>query len=230
MFFDLNSMRRGDLPRDEGAIARFIERTRSPLEPLKKKNDVIGIGAVYKKLITFLEGLSDVSQYRKELAALEHTHEYQFAAKFLDHLRVLEIFHMKSFIIGLNEHKNKAWWEAEVAKLKAPTAHEEEGHMHKRVLAWTTLVLQNHYTAAIQQQRWQDADMYVWASILIEPSKYQLEYVMAIVKARLGDKKAAIDALRRARKLGFGDLNKMKAEPAFEILKTEKEFQALASA
>ncbi len=224
LFLRFNEMKDGLAAKDDSLVKDFVLKNEKDISAIKRKTELF---ERYKKLVILLDGLADVSKYKKEMETILASSEYKQQAAELKQVREAEMQAMQSYSQLMQTQKEEGWWASEVKKLGAKGRTGEETHSRKRILAYLSLVAYSYSNSALQQNNLQAAGHYLSLYRIIDPSNPEHEYMMALMKARQGDNKGAIQFLEEAVKLGFEEFDRMKAEPDFAGIRQEKDFTGL---
>jgi len=83
---------------------------------------------------------------------------------------------------------------------------------------------------AIERKDYARAAFYLQIAAQIRPDDPSVRYSLAAAHARLGERRPALDELKRAVELGFPDARRLESDPAFESLRGETAFQEALAA
>ena len=240
-WFRLQAMKGGREARDDSFIASQAAREAERARAIEKSGDLYTGWKEYRQAAEMLEGLADTAALRARADALERDKAVSDGAK-----REKQDFEaqqqlsreISSGLAALQENQpNRAEIrsavERQLAELRSRTEHEkreEKLRVLKRALAGVMVQAMEMGNERLEQKDAANAkDYYELASVADPDSMWALSN-LAISRAMDGDRKGALDALRRAKsrtKDPVRFVEWLKDEPAFARLRSTPEFGAL---
>lgn len=239
-WFELRAMADGRRPRDPALVAALLARDLAAAEALEAANRPFHAHHRYRAIAADYASLAEVSEAavkaaslgvspavtavaRERRAAIERDRKVLLRAqRTLAGVRETDDVTLRRIIAALEIPKLK-----QKAEKRAGT---EEGLAAERLLA--TLAVQTGFyqpRELARQKDWARAAFFLAVAAEIHPKDPYLRYSLAGMKARLGDRRAALEELKRAAALGFPDAGGIEQDPAFEPLRGEPAYrEALA--
>jgi predicted esterase len=223
-WLELQAMRAGTREKDAAWIQeQFQARTVAlPAEPLENFRAL-------KSLVADFKGLADTAALEKKIAALGGSREIrdQLKAERTSERREQEISDNLMSAIGEGMIASVRKQTAELRKKSEAATDPAERQRIDRVLSG---VYSSCSTTAREMMRTGD---YVEAAPLLEcltalrPERSQAWFDLARARAHLREKKPAIAALQQAIAAGFKDAERVRAEKAFDGLRSDPAFVAV---
>jgi predicted esterase len=236
-WMEVEAMKTGLRPRDEGLVSRLLERDLAGAAALESGGRPLEARRRYEALAATFRGLADVSKAEREakrLRALPATaralkterrwdgYEKATVQRHQDAYRELTTADLPLFLERFREAFG-------LRELRAHAAAEGyEGTVGRRLLnALATRA--GFYLARDLRKKGEYARAAVALAIAAEarPDRASLWYNLACARARSGDRGGALDALEEAVARGYADREHMAADEDLETLQGEARFQAL---
>lgn len=198
------------------------------LEKLQRKFELFHH---FKKMINFLDGLQDVSSYRKKAAVIENSEEYKQEAKARDAAETKEDA-LKNQYVQMFSEKDENWWSNEVASINKQIKtgkNKEEVLIQKRILSYLSLAAFSYSNNAMKQNNMDAAIHYLNLYKIIDPPNSEHSYMLAEAYAEKGDAEKSISYLKDAVKLGFKDSARLEADAHFNSIKSIPAFSSVAN-
>ncbi|MBV9241980.1 MAG: hypothetical protein JO314_08225, partial [Acidobacteria bacterium] len=209
-------------------------------DALLAAKDYLGAHEAYASAIDDLTGLRDVSAISKKLAALEAIQEYKRALKAdadaIDKQAKLSA-DINNVAQGLTATDTRVEAlgkiRSQVGDLRvhfSDPADSPERRLARRVL--NAVFVEAYESATLQYEPAKNYDMALVELELagaVSPKSAEVPYQQARISALKGDKKKALQFLRKALENGFHNIDRIKAETAFETLRSDPDFQSILS-
>lgn len=209
LFLEFSAMKNGSTTKNDSLIKNFSERTEKKISKTKNPLDEFSLN---KKLSVFLEGLTDISVYKKKMELLTGSAEFKSAMKRKQEMQTKEMQLMQDYGQAIQTNDEK-WWASEVQKLNSLTKKsDDESQMHKRILAYISIACYSISNSALKQNALPEAEKFLRIYKLVDPPNSEHAYLLAVVKMKQGDKNSALAFLKEAVKLGFDDWKRMEKE------------------
>lgn len=237
-WMEMQAMRAGRRAKDDALVEEIwkqeVERARA-LEASKKTYDAY---VAYRALLADFRGLRETKAFDEKLAQLKDTAEVkQGLREEKDQIRRQQ--ELTSQLIAFQERRKDvetrtvAFGEFKrVLGDLRKKARETEDSIERRIARRTLHdVFAYYYEGASNLvQRRKDLGEAVFKLEIateIAENNSQVIYELATAYALNGEKKKALDALRRAVEKGFTDIARMNSSPALEALRKESEYQKI---
>ncbi len=181
--------------------------------------------------IRLLKGLGDVSSYNKQLAGIDNSAGYKSAFAARSPLRQQEMDQQQELQKQFPVQGEK-WWAGKIKQLDQNAQHAktpEERQMNKRVLNYLGLLGYMYSDHALKTNDLTNALAFLKIFKMADPKNPDCSYLSAVYYMEKGDKRAAITALSECVSLGFNEVAKLKADPAFSSIHDDAGFNAVVT-
>jgi poly(3-hydroxybutyrate) depolymerase len=225
-WFDVHAMRTGLKPKNEAFLNAVFERRQAALATLSLPER----WREAKSLAADFNGLRDTAEIERQVKSLgsrREVREWQKAERALERKQL----DLTDTLIDLAERqmggekmlKTLAAWKSAAAGAE----DSEERRIMRRTLRGLSSMTGDQARAAYAQQNYAVAvKWYELATLLQDNPRSGTWLDLARAHALNGDKKAAVEALRRAIGAGFDDRARLESEPAFAALRGDPAFVA----
>ncbi|MFI5219332.1 MAG: hypothetical protein ACHQNT_07560 [Bacteroidia bacterium] len=221
-----DAMQKKIIPYDKAMVENFIVESNRKVNELKKKNQLTELNDYYSLEINFLKGLADVEKLTVEKLELENSGKYIKAKEEKANAEARETV-LKEQYAQLFLEKNSGWWSDEIKMLqkKADKAkNENERLLYKRVINYLSLVAYMYSDHSIKNNDLDGANRLLDIYKMIDPQNSEHAYLHAKVAARKNETETVFTFLNEAVDLGFKDLERLKTDNDFYVLKNNSEF------
>ena len=174
------------------------------------------------KLIHFLNGVADVSEYNKALVSLQKQQSYFIAKKKESEDLELEM-RLKQNYIQCIELKDLMWWREEVVNFRKA----RNNPMNDRILGYISLACYSFSSKALKEHDLIHAEKYLGVYSLVDPENMDRAFMQACLYAQQQNKTGALQSIREAINYGLRDKAKLESEPSFAFFRNSPEFNAL---
>ncbi len=236
-WMEIQAMHSGRREKDETLIGeifnRQVEKARQ-VEAAKKSYESY---VVFNAIAKDFQGFKEVSEYAKKAAQLRETKEVK------EEIRQLELEATKQE----RELNNLLTLKATIKEADAPAvalldlrraltdlqkrADEKENSSQRRVARRTAnaffVNLFEQSTALTQAKKYDDAITNLELALAIRPDNPGIHYRLACLYALKGQKKRAIEALKKSVEKGFKDAGELNNNRELDVLREEAEFKKL---
>jgi hypothetical protein len=223
---ELDAMKLKTIPVDHKLIEDYILKSKTKTEELEKKKHPFELAHQLSKMINFLDGLTDVSEYKQKTQTIESSETYKFEAKSKTDAEAKEDA-LKNQYVQLLSDKDENWWSNEIISINKrikSDINKEEVLIYKRILSYLSLAAFSYSNNAINQGKMDAAIHYLNLYKIIDPPNSEHSYMLAEVYAGKNDLEKCISYLNDAVKLGFKDISRMENDPRFNTLKNSQPF------
>ncbi|PQJ09167.1 hypothetical protein CJD36_020485 [Flavipsychrobacter stenotrophus] len=231
LWMTVNSMKAHRLNRNDAVIADLMMDLNKHISEAILKNDELTAVRLLSGTVTVLEGLTDVTGYKKQLAALTNGGTYAYSLKAMQQLLQKEQAQCQE-MAGQFTAQNEQWWADKITAIDKVATHTkmvQEANSNRRVLAFLGFISYMNVSRAISTGDMVHAASHLKIFKMADPRNPDCSYFAAIVSMKNKDTKAAITALNEAAALGYSDVEQLAAEPAFDSLHNGADFQKIVA-
>ena len=229
VWLEINAMKDGLISKNDSLIKNFVVKNENALKGFETRKDIYNEQFQCSKIVNYLDGLADVSLYKKKVEELNNSDEFKkITAKKADQAKEelsLQENYKKSFVL-----KDFAWWTGEIKKLQQTSKNksdEGKAQMNKRVLSYLSLLAYMNAKSAFEAKQYELEETFLTIYQMVDPENSEHQYMFADLYAIKKDNTKALSSLKNAVKLGFNDLARMEADPALSPLKSSPEYNKL---
>ncbi len=203
-------------PLDESMIQAFIrQNSKHDPDPLPEELRL-------KKLIGFLGGVVDISEYTSSLSSLTKQKKYFIAREKQQSDIELESRMKQNYLECINL-KDPLWWRDEVNHLRSSKSNP----MNDRILGYISLACYSYSNNALKQRELSSAEKYLAIYALADRENPDRAYMQACLYGLMQNKEGAIQSITEAINYGFKDRSKLISEPALAFISNTPEFNEL---
>lgn len=213
-------------PVNEKLINDFISNSSKQSSLLEKQHRKYDLSHHLHKMINFLDGLRDVSEYRQKVSAIESSAAYKEEAKARNAAEAKEDALKKQYVQLFTE-KDEGWWRNEIEAISQRSksgSSKEEMLIQKRILSYLSLAAFSYSNNAMNQNNFDAAIRYMNLYKIIDPPNSEHSYMLAEVYAEKNETEKSIRCLNDAVKLGFKDAARMENDQHFTGIKNSPAF------
>lgn len=223
LWFEVNAMKDRLVTVNDSLIKSLNGKFENNLKELKSKKKEFDVYLSEKKLINYLDGLTDISAYKQEFTQLENSAEIQKELKTKEDVEKAEIQKQQMYSNSFPTQE-LSWWVNEVNKLKQQTTNLENAVVNKRLLNFLSMASYMNCNAALNSDQPEMIEKFLKIYAMVDPKNPDQKYFFACFYAKQGKTDKAISSLKEAIQLGFDDMGKIENEPAFAAIRNTKEF------
>ncbi len=226
-----DAMRRQAIPINRTEINHFIEQNDKTALSFTEKNKSYLQLDVYKKMLHYLQGLTDLTPLQSEINRLSVVKEIIEYNKSQSQLFELEQQLQQKYAPQV-ELKDIEWWKKESAQLRSlshKAGSSETNQVYSRLLGYLSLNSYMYSTNALKQGNLSAAEKYIEIYRLVDPDNAEHRYLAAKVAALNNNPEAVFIALKQAFDLGFKDIGRLKSDPDFKPFHQDDRFINLIS-
>ena len=236
-WLEVLAMKEGRRAPDPQLARTLLQRELDRAAALEATGDVTGAARRYASIIDAYDGLADVGAARAARDRLSPSRAAKDAERadqrWLEWERI-EVRRVAGVFVGLSNREatgtaSEAVRDFRLADLQARAQRPSfEGHAARRVINW--LFIQASWLVweeVLAKGNLGSALLLQQVAIAIAPDSPGAHVRLAITHARGSQRKAAVEALRRAVDLGFADADRLEREPDLATLKDDPQFQEL---
>lgn len=208
----------------------YLDEQDSAIHVMTKKGDVYGIYLAYEKIVNYLDGIYDVSNYKEKYFLYQNSDKVRSYESYLNRIASEETRLQKLYAENMSS-RSLAWWTSEFEHLNESIRKdkkEEEKLFKKRLASYISLLAYMYSTNALKANQLDQANNYLKIYKLVDPTNAEQPYLTAVLMMKYSNTALAIAALKEAVQLGFEDKERMLNEPDFSTLQSNAEFMAIA--
>ncbi len=238
-WMEIQAIRSGRRIRDDTLVEAIWKKriAQAPLSETTAAN--LQTYRLYSAIAADFDGIKDVSQFHKRSVSLRESREVKQAIK-EEREEIREQYEISGRLIDLgtqaltnpteharamNEVKNTV---VGLRKIIETAPNTSEARVARRVLFQVTA---QTYEAAmynyLPNREFKTAIVNLEVAEIVAPKGAQIPYELARAYSRIGEKKSALDALRRAIAKGWNDRAGISKQKDFDSIRNEEEFKLL---
>jgi len=221
-FLFFNAMRQNPALKDKDLIDVFLAQQDSIREKASRENDLEKLAATDEKVLAFLEGLTPLEKYKKELVSIRKNPAYiEFQAAKKKSLE-LECSRQQQYASAMPE-KSLQWWLKEVNKL----IQKQDDPVNQRLLNDLSLVSYMYASGTLKNNQFKEAEKYLTIYEKVDPKNPEVYFLKAVLLARTGNAEQAILQLQKAADNGFDEYARMKNSKDFNGFQDDEAFEKI---
>ncbi len=231
-WLELNEMRKNTAVKNDSLIAKRLQPLLKQAAMYQQKKQVYEAFNLYRKIITFYDGLADLSSCFASYKTLQSNVEIDKRLKLEEGLWKEEEALKQQYSKAM-QTKDFVWWTKDIAALnqKIKTGKDKNKvQMYERTLGFLSIAGYMQASNALKQNVLPAAAFFTKFYVLVDPSNTEAHYLAASVSAKEINAKEAINSLASAVKLGFKDITRLQNDDAFVSIKNTKEFEEIVAA
>jgi dienelactone hydrolase len=213
-WFEFDACRKDPALKQESAINRYKTSVQQQETLMEKNHDLSGAILTLEKGIAFLSGLTRTHELLKKLETLKKSPGYQQVQKQKQDALALEMRLQQGYTNAFTE-KDTLWWQHEIHVLDERITFSDNTHLqhvYKRIKNFISIAAFSYCNRALSHNELSGAEKYVAIYQIVDPGNPDVYYFKALLFARKGKDKTAIQCYKKAVVLGFNDLKKAKQE------------------
>ena len=229
LWMTVNSMKAHRLNRNDAVIADLMMDLNKHISEAILKNDELTAVRLLSGTVTVLEGLTDVTGYKKQLAALTSGGTYAYSLKAMQQLLQKEQAQCQE-MAGQFTTQNEQWWADKITAINQQASHTklvQEANSNRRVLAFLGFISYMNVSRAISTGDMVHAANYLNIFKMADPKNPDCSYFDALVSIKNKDSKAAMTMLNESAALGYSDVEQLINEPTFGSLHNGADFHKI---
>ncbi len=222
-WLDLMKMKRGELPIDDNLVRTYTSKYADSINNALYTGKSFKAYELYNVLLKDLDGLYDISDYKKSYQALLNNPEVKAGIKTEEIEKKKELDTQEQL---LEDFKSSSFLNIKniIADLKNNNANNS---INKRLLGFVGMLCYLYTENAVNSQNIKDYNGFLEIYELIEPKNPDKECFKACQAMMNGKRDLAMQYLQTAVKFGFYDFRKLQTIGYFEELRTQPEFDIL---
>jgi hypothetical protein len=235
-WMELRAMRGGTREKDPALLDAWARRDEERARAREAKGAVVDAVAAYAALAADFEGLRDTSAYAAAAARLRESKAYKDAVKAErdDETKQRQATgEIVANLRQLDDAENRPLALQNIHRLVAALRKKLEGgdtrdaHVARRSLNESMVAAFQTSSAQSDKKDYARAAATLSVADEIRPNSPGLLYNLACLNALAGDRKRAIDALRRAVASGYADVAALETDKDLDAIRDAAEFKAI---
>lgn len=239
-WLELHAMRTGARPADAALVDAWRRRDEERARAHETAGAVREAAWAYRALAVDYDKLADVAAYRARATELRASKGYRDALKAerADETKQRQV--LGEIMTNLGQLADAEFRAVAVQTIRRTIVSlkkrsESDSDLRaqrvaRRSLVEASIALQQTADALVQQKQYAAAAQALAVCEEIRPNHPGLLYAIASYHAQGGDRKRAVEALRRAVTNGFADASALERDTAFTSIRDTPEFQAIVAA
>jgi predicted esterase len=236
-WMEARAMRTGLRPKDDALVASLLAERLDEARAAEGAGRVFDAWLAYSGAANELSGLADVAEAERRAAALAGSKEVRDAlAREDDEIKQqIKLAGEAAYLANSRADQEdplfaKQQFRARIAELRK-TAREETDSSARRVARRALHQIFAYYFEGAQNlsiaKKYKQAVEMLSVAVEIAPKAGGVHYALAEALANAGDTKRALASLKLAVENGFTDAEQLRADPAFEPLRSSSDYQRL---
>jgi hypothetical protein len=226
---EFDAMKKKTIPVKQKLIDDFILKSETRAALLEKVQRKYELAHHFRKMINFMDGLTDVSKYKQKAEEIENSGAYKKEAKAKQEAETKEET-LKNQYVQLFAEKDEGWWKNEIQSINQRIKtgnNKEEVLIQKRILSYLSLAAFSYSNNALKQDNLDAAVHYLHLYKIIDPPNSEHSYMLAEVSAIKNEADKAVSYLKDAVKLGFKDVSRLENDSYFNPVRNSPAFNEL---
>ncbi len=174
-----------------------------------------------------LDGLTDVTTYKKQYTELEASPAFKDAKSLQQQLQEVEL-HTQQELQNQFAEQDETWWTTKIAELNKNIhkgGNRQESQMNQRLLNYLGLVGYMYSDHALKTDDMAHAATFLKIFKLADPENPDCGYLSAIYYVKTGNQMHAIASLNEAATLGYSEVGQLTDNPVFGGIKDDAAFR-----
>ncbi len=228
LFFRFDAMRRRLRPVDTLMIRDFLKATGVYVSEAREKGDLQARVSGLKRAVVFLEELTDVGKYRREMDRLMRSDAYKKMEREESIREETEQRDQQRLAAAMGAAEINAALMNEIGRILK--ASNQSGvpavrKMNQRLLNYLSLLSYLYAKQALGDNDLVRAGKYLDIYEKVDADNPEVYYLKAVRLARLGQDREVVPELKKAVQYGFQDYNRMKGSSDFLAFHRDKDFR-----
>ena len=231
LWIQVSAMKKNLQPKNDSLVSALKEDFDARISAAASSGDLVKQHLLLVGAINTIGGVSDVSIYQKQDAAITADAHYKSAVVTQSQLQQAEINEQQELAKQFNA-QNEKWWAGKIATLNknARSAKtKEESQMNNRLVNFLGLLGYLSSNHALNVGDLAAAENYLKIFKMADPQNSDCSYLSAIYYVKKGDQPQAIRSLNEAASLGYSDVTQLLSDPSFSTLQNNMVFQNIVS-
>jgi hypothetical protein len=227
LWIQANAMKENLQPKNDALITALKNDYDKRIAAAKSSGDVIREHELLDGIVRTLDGLTDVSSYKKQAADLIAGADFKNVIALQAQLQKQELGQQQALEKQFIE-QDENWWVKRITQLnqnvrRAPT--KQESQMNQRLINFLGLIGYLEADHAISGNDLTNAATYLKIYKMADPKNPDCSYLTAVYDMKKVKPQDAISSLNEAASLGFSEVSKLITDPAFDSLHDDAGFK-----
>jgi hypothetical protein len=226
LWIQVNAMKENLQPRNDTLINALKNDYDLRIKASLKKEEWITAHELLQGMVSLLDGLTDITGNKKQLADLVAGEGYKIAISVRGQLQEQEI-NLQQDLARDFTTQDEGWWTKKIAELGAKAHNSktpQESKMYQRLLNYLGLVGYMSCSHAIGTSDLANAATYLKIFKMADPENPDCSYLSADYFMKKGDTKQALIALGEATGKGYSEVATIVSDPVFISLHNDPVF------
>ncbi len=236
-WLELQAMRAGTRPEDAALVDGWLRRDLSRATDQENRGTLYEAWLSYSDLATTFRGLIDVQPFAIRAAALQNQEVVQNEIRRerkAEDLEIAQRIEISRYVAQMSDADQQA--EAtrslhaliSVLKRKEQSARApSERSLTQRLIEYASITAYYAGQPLFDAGEYHSALRYFQVQAAIHPESSAIQYRLAVTCGRAGDKKNALEALKKAADKGFSDAARIEQESGFEKLRDDPRYRQI---
>ncbi|MBS1587028.1 MAG: hypothetical protein JSS82_15960 [Bacteroidetes bacterium] len=227
LWIQARAMKNQKQPRNDSLLMAIQSEYKRRIAAMKQAGDWIKLHELLSGIVEALDGLNNITAWKKELTDLQNNAAYKQAVQKQSQLQLEEQTQQREFG-GTFASKDEMYWTAKIATLKA-VRPLQESQMNGRLLAYLGFVAYMNANNALKAADLNNSSKAIHIFRLADPKNPDGAYLQAVYELSMGDKDDALKSLREAVRLGYNDVGQLKTDQALASIRTDASFAGIVA-
>jgi dienelactone hydrolase len=231
LWLEFNSYKSNLSAKNETYLADFKKQIDDEINKAEKTKNNWEQYNTLKKAFTFLNNVTDISDYNNKLAALERSDKIKKIKADQQNMFSKEISKQEEYRTEINKG-NLEWWKKEIGiiyKTAASKNNSPETFMAKRLKNYISLIANSAATNALAGNQTEASAFFLSVYSMADPYNPDFFYLSAYFFARENKVDQSLMFLRNAVKAGYKDKKKLQTDQTFDVLRQNKAFNDIVN-
>jgi hypothetical protein len=231
LWMQLNGMKENLYPKNDSVIAQFVIDFDKRIATAKASSDLIELYGLLDGVSRTLDGMADVSAYKKQLNDLSANGNFKREASLQADLQKTEANQQQELANQFTE-QGLDWWTKKIAELNLRANDKKKlqaSKMNRRLLSLVSLLGYLNTNRALTQNDLTNAERFLKIFKMADPKNPDCAYLFAIYYMKKNDGQQALVALEQAAKMGYNEASTLMTEPSFMSLKNDLGFNKVVN-
>lgn len=188
---------------------------------LANSDDPLMRAAQLQKMISFLSGLIEVSDYRSQLKEITSQSDYKNAQHSRQTLLMEETNRRQQYLAAFQSN-DLTWWKQEISGLQ-----QKHDAISERLLGFISLACYSISSNAIKQNNFLVAEKVLKIYAMADPLNFDRPFLSACMNAKTGNTDLAFADLEEAVSLGLKDESSILNAPDLQPLRSDDRMNAV---
>ncbi len=228
-FLQTDAMRRGLIPKDPEAISRWKKTFQKEIKKYAAAGNLLKQWRVTQQAVNFLDGLTDIHTFQKDLKRLQHNHSLKKIRELQATLKKDEL-HWQQIYSEALKSRDATWWKTALAQLnqrKTTAAQPLQKQMEERLNNYLSLMAYLYASGSLNNRQPEMAAKYLMIYQTVDPGNPEVWFLKAEQAAMTGKKSQVLPLLQKAAEKGFHDTKRLLGNPYFSGFHHQKAFQQI---